>query len=192
MDKKRQHEDEAEAQPDRTKAVAPEAASSGGTSTDDGGAPSTAKKPRQTGADFDANAVLAEAFKSQAQQFTCDICLELPEKPVTTPCGHNHCQTCLQAMFDKRTVGDAGAKCPTCREVFMKVPSENKVLTGLIDAFLVSSGQKDEINRRLHAAVKAVDVSRVKQLLSIGGDPIRACWRPPNLMRPMAWRKRTT
>ncbi|CAH2047513.1 unnamed protein product [Thlaspi arvense] len=48
------------------------------------------------------------------ESFQCIICLQLLEKPVTTPCGHNFCLKCFQKWAAK---GDR--KCGTCRA---KVP----------------------------------------------------------------------
>ncbi|CAH2061506.1 unnamed protein product, partial [Thlaspi arvense] len=36
------------------------------------------------------------------ESFQCVICLELPEKPVTTSCGHNYCLKCFQKWAAKR------------------------------------------------------------------------------------------
>ncbi|XP_019849105.1 PREDICTED: E3 ubiquitin-protein ligase UHRF1 [Amphimedon queenslandica] len=42
--------------------------------------------------------------------FTCIVCQELVYKPVTTPCGHNICKTCLQRSFKAQVF-----TCPSCR-----------------------------------------------------------------------------
>ncbi|KAK7291156.1 hypothetical protein RIF29_06079 [Crotalaria pallida] len=40
----------------------------------------------------------------------CSICMQLPERPVTTPCGHNFCLKCFQ-----KWVSQGKAKCANCR-----------------------------------------------------------------------------
>ncbi|KAK3139116.1 hypothetical protein QOZ80_5AG0378020 [Eleusine coracana subsp. coracana] len=50
------------------------------------------------------------------EDFTCVICLNLPEKPVTTPCGHNFCFTCFQKWSKNPKI-----ECGKCRA---KIPLE--------------------------------------------------------------------
>lgn len=55
--------------------------------------------------------------------FSCPICLEPLREPVTLPCGHNFCLTCLGALWPHRGAGGAGgpggaARCPLCQEPF--------------------------------------------------------------------------
>ncbi|XP_068584473.1 E3 ubiquitin-protein ligase TRIM39-like isoform X2 [Cebidichthys violaceus] len=46
--------------------------------------------------------------------FQCPICLKVFSDPVTTPCGHNFCKTCLSERWDK---GDS-CSCPMCHKRF--------------------------------------------------------------------------
>ncbi|KAK2112074.1 E3 ubiquitin-protein ligase trim47 [Saguinus oedipus] len=55
--------------------------------------------------------------------FSCPICLEPLREPVTLPCGHNFCLTCLGALWPHRGAASAGgpggaARCPLCQEPF--------------------------------------------------------------------------
>ncbi|XP_029037655.2 E3 ubiquitin-protein ligase UHRF1-like [Osmia bicornis bicornis] len=51
------------------------------------------------------------AFLQQvSERFTCPCCLELVYNPVTVPCTHNICHTCL-----KRSVSSGVHYCPSCR-----------------------------------------------------------------------------
>ena len=43
----------------------------------------------------------------------CTVCTELLLDPVTTPCGHSFCRTCLRQSMDHST------KCPVCRTVLL-------------------------------------------------------------------------
>ncbi|XP_061372959.1 uncharacterized protein LOC133315374 isoform X1 [Gastrolobium bilobum] len=48
--------------------------------------------------------------------FDCTLCLKLLYEPVTTPCGHSFCRSCLfQSM-------DCGNRCPLCRTVLFISP----------------------------------------------------------------------
>ncbi|XP_037421124.1 LON peptidase N-terminal domain and RING finger protein 1-like [Triticum dicoccoides] len=52
----------------------------------------------------------------RTDDFECTLCFKLLFKPVTTPCGHTFCRSCLhQAM-------DHGNKCPMCRTVLFIGP----------------------------------------------------------------------
>lgn len=52
------------------------------------------------------------------KQFRCTICQEVFTDPVTTPCGHNFCQTCLQSEWD----GGDVCRCPACGRTFSPRP----------------------------------------------------------------------
>ncbi|MEQ2193492.1 hypothetical protein XENOCAPTIV_030546, partial [Xenoophorus captivus] len=51
-------------------------------------------------------------------QFLCSMCLDVFTDPVTTPCGHNFCQTCIIQHWD----GNVPYECPLCREHFTSRP----------------------------------------------------------------------
>ncbi|KAM6940233.1 E3 ubiquitin-protein ligase TRIM39-like [Xenentodon cancila] len=54
-------------------------------------------------------------------QFLCSICLEVFTDPVTTPCGHNFCKTCITHHWDDNVL----YKCPMCKEIFHTRPQLN-------------------------------------------------------------------
>ncbi|XP_070849576.1 E3 ubiquitin-protein ligase TRIM39-like [Chaetodon trifascialis] len=58
--------------------------------------------------------------------FQCSICLNVFTDPVTTPCGHNFCKTCLSEAWDDSYL----CHCPTCNKRFHMRPeiSTNEVL----------------------------------------------------------------
>ncbi|XP_041073383.1 tripartite motif-containing protein 65-like isoform X2 [Carcharodon carcharias] len=54
-------------------------------------------------------------------KLSCAICLDIFNDPVTTPCGHNFCMTCLQGHLDNQS--PAGPyDCPACRTKFEQQP----------------------------------------------------------------------
>ncbi|XP_053538856.1 E3 ubiquitin-protein ligase TRIM39 isoform X2 [Ictalurus punctatus] len=52
------------------------------------------------------------------EQLQCPICLEVFTDPVTTPCGHNFCNSCLKQSWDTSQY----YYCPYCKEKFTKRP----------------------------------------------------------------------
>jgi E3 ubiquitin-protein ligase UHRF1 len=49
-------------------------------------------------------------------EFVCSICLNVMEEPLTTPCGHNFCKTCLLGSFeDKASVRERSRNGRTLR-----------------------------------------------------------------------------
>ncbi|XP_056104752.1 E3 ubiquitin-protein ligase TRIM39-like [Rhinichthys klamathensis goyatoka] len=52
------------------------------------------------------------------EELQCSICLEVFTDPVTTPCGHNFCRTCLIKCWTNTQT----CFCPLCKEKFSKRP----------------------------------------------------------------------
>ncbi|XP_077020981.1 E3 ubiquitin/ISG15 ligase TRIM25 isoform X2 [Tamandua tetradactyla] len=70
-----------------------------------------------------------------AEELSCSICLEPFKVPVTTPCGHNFCTSCLDETW---SVQGAPFKCPQCRAVYRTRPQlqKNTVLCAVVEQFL--------------------------------------------------------
>ncbi|XP_069572924.1 E3 ubiquitin-protein ligase TRIM65-like [Brachyistius frenatus] len=52
-------------------------------------------------------------------RFSCSICLETLRDPVTVPCGHSYCVSCLTGYWDRQRV----CICPQCRATFSPRPA---------------------------------------------------------------------
>ncbi|XP_030210415.1 E3 ubiquitin-protein ligase TRIM39-like [Gadus morhua] len=62
---------------------------------------------------------MASANTSWSEEnFSCPICLDVFSYPVTTPCGHNFCRTCITKFWDEQVQ----FKCPVCNELFHTKP----------------------------------------------------------------------
>uniref|UniRef100_A0A8D3D9T2 E3 ubiquitin-protein ligase TRIM39-like n=2 Tax=Scophthalmus maximus TaxID=52904 RepID=A0A8D3D9T2_SCOMX len=79
---------------------------------------------------------LPAAFLSE-DQFTCSICLEVFNNPVSTPCGHSFCQVCISSYWEGRGGGDKLYQCPLCKESYRKRPELhiNRTLKEITERF---------------------------------------------------------
>lgn len=77
---------------------------------------------------------MAELFPL-AEELSCSICLEPFKEPVTTPCGHNFCRSCLNETW---VVQGPPYRCPQCRTVYQVRPQlhKNTVLCAVVEQFL--------------------------------------------------------
>ncbi|XP_043086756.1 eukaryotic translation initiation factor 4 gamma 1-like [Puntigrus tetrazona] len=61
---------------------------------------------------------MSSSFSSLCEDLQCSICLEVFTDPVSTPCGHNFCKTCLNKFWDSSQT----CSCPYCKETFKQRP----------------------------------------------------------------------
>ncbi|XP_033820824.1 E3 ubiquitin-protein ligase TRIM39-like [Periophthalmus magnuspinnatus] len=67
---------------------------------------------------------LPATFLSE-DQFSCSICLEIFNNPVSTPCGHSYCQACISYYWNTSKTTSRASKmyqCPMCKESFNRRP----------------------------------------------------------------------
>ncbi|XP_014832931.1 PREDICTED: E3 ubiquitin-protein ligase TRIM21-like [Poecilia mexicana] len=83
-------------------------------------------------------------------QFLCSICLDVFTDPVSTPCGHNFCKTCITQHWD----GDALSKCPLCNEPFTPKPElrVNTFIKEMVDQFRLKAQQEASSSSEQQAA----------------------------------------
>ncbi|CAL8406744.1 unnamed protein product [Arctogadus glacialis] len=80
------------------------------------------------------NLRMASVKRSWSEEsFSCSICLGVFSSPVSTPCGHNFCSTCINKFWD----GQARYKCPVCNKIFHTRPDlqVNILLSGMAAQF---------------------------------------------------------
>ncbi|KAH9951081.1 hypothetical protein B0H21DRAFT_719393 [Amylocystis lapponica] len=69
---------------------------------------------------------------------SCGICLDELKEPVSTPCGHLHCEKCL-TEYIKASSDAISASCPTCRTTFHVVTPDKRYVSAKYHKFLVPS-----------------------------------------------------
>ncbi|XP_016364906.1 E3 ubiquitin-protein ligase TRIM39-like isoform X2 [Sinocyclocheilus rhinocerous] len=61
---------------------------------------------------------MSSSSGSLTEELQCSICLDVFTDPVSTPCGHNFCKTCLNKCWDNSQT----CSCPYCKETFKQRP----------------------------------------------------------------------
>ncbi|XP_073702621.1 tripartite motif-containing protein 16-like [Garra rufa] len=79
---------------------------------------------------------MAEAKVFQ-DEFKCSVCLDLLKDPVTIPCGHSYCKSCITDCWDQEDQMRVYS-CPQCRQTFSPRPAlaTNTMLTELVEKLM--------------------------------------------------------
>ncbi|CAL8389626.1 unnamed protein product [Boreogadus saida] len=86
---------------------------------------------------------MASANTSWSEEnFSCSICLDVFSSPVSTPCGHNFCRTCITKFWDEQVQ----SKCPVCNKIFDVRPDlqVNTLLSEMATPFRKSLRAKEQ------------------------------------------------
>uniref|UniRef100_A0A8C1AA33 Tripartite motif-containing protein 16-like n=1 Tax=Cyprinus carpio carpio TaxID=630221 RepID=A0A8C1AA33_CYPCA len=76
---------------------------------------------------------MAEARVFQ-DEFMCAVCLDLLKDPVTIPCGHSYCKSCITDCWDQEDQKRVYS-CPQCRQTFSPRPAlaRNTMLAEVVE-----------------------------------------------------------
>ncbi|CAL8290036.1 unnamed protein product [Lota lota] len=85
---------------------------------------------------------MASATSWSEESFSCPICLDVFSSPVSTPCGHNFCRTCITKFWDDKVQ----YKCPVCNKLFHTRPDlqVNALLSELAAQFRTTVRVKEQ------------------------------------------------
>ncbi|PUZ64390.1 hypothetical protein GQ55_3G140400 [Panicum hallii var. hallii] len=80
-----------------------------------------------------------DALEIVGKNFSCVFCMKLPERPVTTPCGHNFCLKCFQKWIQngKRTCGKCRAHIPA------KMAEQPRINSALVEVIRMAKISKN-------------------------------------------------
>ncbi|XP_056329799.1 E3 ubiquitin-protein ligase TRIM39 [Danio aesculapii] len=96
-------------------------------------AESTSGSPKPTRARRNSLDAPPLSLSAVSQELQCSICLDVFTDPVSTPCGHNFCESCLNQCWNNSQTYN----CPFCKETFSNRPvlRINTALRQLVQLF---------------------------------------------------------
>ncbi|KAL6186243.1 hypothetical protein ACLB2K_042364 [Fragaria x ananassa] len=86
------------------------------------------------------------------RRFRCTICMGIPERPVTTPCGHNFCLKCYNKHVAECKRKGGKLQCANCRGTITEHLKINEILVRAIHRAIVDRTQVagDSQSRMVH------------------------------------------
>ncbi|XP_029924356.1 E3 ubiquitin-protein ligase TRIM47 [Myripristis murdjan] len=110
------------------------------------------------------------------EQFNCPVCLDLPNDPVTIPCGHSYCMACIKDYWSKDDPKGIYS-CPQCRQTFCPKPSlsRNTMLADAVEQ-LRKGARMSDVRESIRSARRASSAPSSKsKKLSSSAVPCDVC-----------------
>ncbi|CAI5642914.1 tripartite motif-containing protein 16-like [Oreochromis niloticus] len=72
-----------------------------------------------------------QTIQLDQEKLSCSICLDLLKDPVTIPCGHSYCMSCIKTYWDEKETHS----CPQCRKTYTVRPVlvKNSIFAELVE-----------------------------------------------------------
>ncbi|XP_062305759.1 E3 ubiquitin-protein ligase TRIM7 [Osmerus eperlanus] len=104
---------------------------------------------------------MASTGKLSEEQVHCSICLDVFTNPVSIPCGHNFCQSCILGYWRTSPL----YQCPMCKKSFYKRPdiSINTVLRDIAEQFKEIRVRNTEQQQQEEKEEKAMEEKKRKE-----------------------------
>ncbi|XP_049897472.1 tripartite motif-containing protein 16-like isoform X1 [Epinephelus moara] len=76
-----------------------------------------------------------QVIQLDPEKLSCSVCLDLLKDPVTIPCGHSYCMSCIEDRWDEENEKKKTHSCPQCRQSFTLRPDlvKNTMLAELVE-----------------------------------------------------------
>ncbi|CAJ1055746.1 zinc-binding protein A33-like [Xyrichtys novacula] len=90
------------------------------------------------------------------EQFQCSVCLEVFTDPVSIPCGHNFCKSCISRHWDV----SVSCQCPLCKKLFNSRPEVhvNTFISEMVAQFRQSALMKASSSSRIQRGPSSGEV----------------------------------
>ncbi|XP_059415018.1 E3 ubiquitin/ISG15 ligase TRIM25-like [Carassius carassius] len=111
---------------------------------------------------------MAESAVSRfVDQFSCPVCLDGLKEPVTIPCGHSYCMSCITDCWGQKEQGPPYC-CPQCRESFSQRPllKKNTLIAEMMETLQKTSLQTAAVDCDVCTTEKSRAVKSCLQCLA--------------------------
>ncbi|XP_039534347.1 E3 ubiquitin-protein ligase TRIM39-like isoform X3 [Pimephales promelas] len=126
---------------------------------------STKARKNRRQSNEDIRPLMSSSSGPLTEDLQCSICLDVFTDPVTTPCGHNFCKTCLNKCWDNSQT----CNCPYCKETFKHRPDLkiNTTLREIADHYRKKSPEKKvEVVKKAEVVCDVCEERKQKALKS--------------------------